>query len=288
MRFDDRKYSDDADQSDDEIQQRVSTVRQDPPTQTTTTPNAMLAQQRHQRRSMTISVTLLGVTLCAVMLAYLVFGDTNDEQALSSVRQVHILFRHGDRNPTEAYPLDPHKAYAWPGGLGALTTVRCNGALLLRQITISNFSTFAPSQKGALQTYTLGRNLHQRYFRLLPPNSLYTRDNMLVLSSAAERCLASASAMLAGLMPPLEGRHQLPLEWQPVPVASLARADDTLLAQKKACPRYDAALLTLWTQGTPELRELHAKNADLFAYLSKHTGLVTRRDILIRTKSMIH
>lgn len=82
-----------------------------------------LAARRH-RRNMTVSVTLLGVTLCAVMLAYLVFGDTNDQQALASVRQVHILFRHGDRTPTDTYPLDPHKAYAWPGGLGALTTVR--------------------------------------------------------------------------------------------------------------------------------------------------------------------
>lgn len=83
--------------------------------------------------------------------------------------------------------------------------------------------------------------------------------------------------MLAGLMPPLDGRHQLPFGWQPVPIASVPRADDALLAQKRPCPRYDEALLRLWSPAgeTPELRALNAANAELFAYLSKHSGMVS-------------
>lgn len=43
------------------------------------------------RRGMTISVTILGVGLLTVMLAYLVFGDNNDNEALASIRLVNIV-----------------------------------------------------------------------------------------------------------------------------------------------------------------------------------------------------
>lgn len=89
-------------------------------------PPADAMRERRSRRGMTVSVVLLGVALCSVLSAYLVFGDTNDQQALASVRQVYVLFRHGDRTPTASYPNDPHKAHEWPGGLGALTTVGSN------------------------------------------------------------------------------------------------------------------------------------------------------------------
>lgn len=34
------------------------------------------------------------------------------------------LFRHGDRTPLKTYSSDPYKNYSWPGGWGALTTVK--------------------------------------------------------------------------------------------------------------------------------------------------------------------
>lgn len=83
----------------------------------------------------------------------------------------------------------------------------------------------------------------------------------------------SAAAMLAGLMPPLDGRHQLPFAWQPVPIASVPRTEDALLAQKRPCPRYDEALRRLWANGARELRKLHDDSAELFAYLTKHSGV---------------
>lgn len=85
------------------------------------------------------------------MMAYFVFGDSNDEQGLRNLRMIsivscrhlwhkvvnneiwalclsiqsnaHQLFRHGAKNPSGFYPLDPHATHDWQGGMGALTPV---------------------------------------------------------------------------------------------------------------------------------------------------------------------
>lgn len=74
------------------------------------------------RRGMTVSVLVLGVALMTVMLAYLAFGDDDDE-GLRTLRMIAIVHRHGDRSPTETYPTDPYLAHRWHGGLGALSEV---------------------------------------------------------------------------------------------------------------------------------------------------------------------
>lgn len=43
------------------------------------------------RRSMTISVTVLGVALLTVLMAYLVFGDNNDQEGLATLRLIGIV-----------------------------------------------------------------------------------------------------------------------------------------------------------------------------------------------------
>ncbi|XP_005180743.1 venom acid phosphatase Acph-1 [Musca domestica] len=200
------------------------------------------------RRGTKISVIILGGALCAVMMAYFVFGDNNDERGLRNLRMISILFRHGEKNPSELYPNDPHVTHEWPGGLGALT------------------------QKGSLQAYNLGKNLRMRYYRLLPPNGLYTAQQVSVLSSAAERCLMSANSLLAGFMPPLEHNNPLPIEWQTVAVNSIPRKEDTLLAQKKPCAKYDTILQKLYKSPPPDLRKLDDDNYKLYRLLTKHTG----------------
>lgn len=65
-----------------------------------------------------------------------------------------------------------------------------------------------------------------RYYKLLPPNGRYTKDNMFVISSAAERCLMSAASFMAGFLPPLDNRNELPIPWQPVPINSIPRDRD--------------------------------------------------------------
>lgn len=43
------------------------------------------------RRGTKISVILLGSALCFVMMAYFVFGDSNDEQGLKKLRMISIV-----------------------------------------------------------------------------------------------------------------------------------------------------------------------------------------------------
>lgn len=43
------------------------------------------------RRNMTISVTVLGVALLTVLMAYLVFGDNNDQEGLATLRLIGIV-----------------------------------------------------------------------------------------------------------------------------------------------------------------------------------------------------
>ncbi|KAJ6638288.1 Lysosomal acid phosphatase [Pseudolycoriella hygida] len=202
------------------------------------------------RRNMTISVTVLGVALLTVLMAYLVFGDDNDREGLVTLRLIGVVIRHGNRSPTELYPYDPHINYEWPGGLGSL------------------------SDKGSLQMLNLGKNLKVRYYKLIPSNGRYSKDNMYVVSSAAERCIMSAASFVAGFLPPLENRNELPISWQPVPINSIPRDRDHILAQKKPCPRYDEALKKLMNANTTsnEIKAINEKNEALYEHLSKHTG----------------
>uniref|UniRef100_A0A182PV94 Acid phosphatase n=1 Tax=Anopheles epiroticus TaxID=199890 RepID=A0A182PV94_9DIPT len=200
------------------------------------------------KRGLTVSVIVLGGACLTVMLAYLAFGDSTDESGLRTLRMVSIIFRHGDRSPTEFYPNDPHRNHHWTGGLGAL------------------------SEKGSQQMYQLGKLLRPRYYRLLPPNGLYSKEHMTIVSSYAERCIMSAQSFIAGFLPPLENTNPLPIPWQPAAVNVLPRDRDTILAQKQPCPRYDQSKQRLAAYPPKDVRELYEKNAALFRTLSQGTG----------------
>lgn len=124
--------------------------------------------------------------------------------------------------------------------------------------------------------FNLGKNLNMRYHRLLPKNGRYTKDNMFVVSSAAERCIMSAASFMAAFFPPLENQNGLSIPWQPVPINTIPRDRDHILAQKKLCPRYDEALRKLLNASTTtdEIKAINDKNAELYEHLSKHSGNV--------------
>lgn len=85
-----------------------------------------------------------------------------------------------------------------------------------------------------------------------------------------DRTISSALSFLAAFFPPLENSNPLPIPWQPVPVVSIARNVDELIAQKRACPKYDEVYRS--QMKSEELKAIDSKNQNLYRILSKNTG----------------
>lgn len=130
----------------------------------------------------------------------------------------------------------------------------------------------ALTENGSLHVYNLGRNARLRYYRLFPPNGQYSQNDILIQSSAAERCIMSVQSFMAGFMPPLENRNMLPIQWQPFGMHIIPRKEDALLTMKKPCPKYDETLRKFYTEPTGEIKELNEINKPLYELLTRNTG----------------
>ncbi|RVE42758.1 hypothetical protein evm_012582 [Chilo suppressalis] len=193
------------------------------------------------KRSTTLAVIVLGLAVLSCLLGYCVLSETLPYES-KTLRLVIIFFRHGARNPTHSYKSDPFKNYQWPDGLGSLTN------------------------HGKLQLYELGKKYRSYYANFI--NEEYYEKDVYIRSSDKSRCMMSAYTFLAGLFPPTERQMWHPeIPWQPIPVHSLPRELDNIVAGTKECK--------VWKTMYEEL--LAEKNADpkfteLFDYLSKHTN----------------
>lgn len=100
-----------------------------------------------------------------------------------------------------------------------------------------------------------------------------------IKASWMDRTIASALSFLAGFMPPLESSNPLPIPWQPVPVISIPCDRDDLIAQKRACPKYDEVYNSV--MNSQEIVELENTNRMLYKILSNNTGenISTIRDV---------
>nr|CAD7201931.1 unnamed protein product [Timema douglasi] len=143
-----------------------------------------------------VSLTFIITIILLVLMAFSHGDDSGTLQLVS------VVFRHGDRSPTETYPTDPHKDDSlWPDGWGAL------------------------NKKGKMQMFKLGKLFKKRYLGFL--SRLYSPKEMHMESSADETCLMSAELVLAGLYPPRGHQVWNPeLNWQPIPVHSMPILQD--------------------------------------------------------------
>ncbi|KAJ8984506.1 hypothetical protein NQ317_010977 [Molorchus minor] len=156
-----------------------------------------------------------------------------------------MLFRHGERSPTETYPNDPYKEYKWSGGWGHLTN------------------------RGKLQMYDLGLRLKEEYKDYLP--GFYWYEDVNITSSYADRCLMSAELVCAALFPPKGYQVWNPeLLWQPVPVKYLPRSQDTSIAMKVKCDKYDKMFNDV--MNSSKVQNILSENKELIKYLSENTG----------------
>ncbi|XP_039484977.1 venom acid phosphatase Acph-1 [Drosophila santomea] len=175
-------------------------------------------------------------------------SPAKDNVSNSTLKLVHVLFRHGPRTPVSTYPNDPYINETYePFGWGALT----NGA--------------------KVELYKIGKQMRQRYKDFLP--AYYQPDVIRAQSSESPRTLMSMQMVLAGLFPPENTPmewNQL-LNWQPIPIVMEPEATDVRIRMKAPCPRYDEAVLEVID--LPEVKKLHAENSDLLQELTSRTGL---------------
>lgn len=199
---------------------------------------------------MTQSV-LLSITSIAFIIVILCQSPSHGSE--SSLRLVQIVQRHGDRNPTNFYPNDPHKDEDnWPEGIGETT------------------------MRGKTRMFEFGVTMRKRYDSYLgdSPRDVSCR------SSALTRTLESAQCFLAGLYEPkgfwiwnndshLES-SAVAKHWQPIAVNTVLAADDGLLRTTSNCPKADQ----LWREfmQNKEVTDYLNQNQDFIKYLSTKTG----------------
>uniref|UniRef100_A0A6M2D445 Putative lysosomal acid phosphatase n=1 Tax=Rhipicephalus microplus TaxID=6941 RepID=A0A6M2D445_RHIMP len=174
----------------------------------------------------------------------------------STLRQLHVMFRHGDRTPTSLYPNDPNSPSDFPEGLGHIT------------------------HKGKNDQYNLGKYLRTKYEDFLT----YDSNEMRARSSARERCLESIQTNLYGLYPPRDKKvWNSEVDWQPVPIQTMPVDLDGMLYEDAICPADDEELERI--RESPEGAEGMSNNADFMRTLEqlsgkKMTDWVSVRDLL--------
>lgn len=71
-------------------------------------------------------------------------------------------------------------------------------------------------------------------------------------------------------MPPLENINPLPIPWQPIPIYTIPRDRDDLIAQKRDCPKYDEVYDQVMK--SDEIRKIDNDSQSLYRVLTLHTG----------------
>ena len=162
------------------------------------------------------------------------------------LKLVILLFRHGDRSPSNPYHGYTHESY-WPQGLGQLTIL------------------------GMQQQYALGEFIKQRYI----PNylsSAYKRVECSIRSSDIDRTIMSALAQLSAIFPPTgEQVWNSSLLWQPIPVFALTGESSNILRSYSAkCPALTESNLQ-FTKGK-QYKDASLQYKDLFKNISDATN----------------
>ncbi|KHJ84128.1 hypothetical protein OESDEN_16162 [Oesophagostomum dentatum] len=156
---------------------------------------------------------------------------------VAEVIHVQVLFRHGDRAPSNVYPSDRYGEEVWPRGFSQLT------------------------EQGYRRAQDLGRYLRARYktrYNLLGP--AYRAKEVYVRSSDKDRCIETAMGVTSTMFPS---------EVVPIHTYSSHKHDLLLKPSSVRCDRADALVFAdkqkLYQERNHEYREL-------FAYISHHTG----------------
>jgi hypothetical protein len=117
------------------------------------------------------------------------------------LKLVHLIWRHGDRNPEITYPNDPYKDSSfWPDGLGQLTQVFINKFIYMHAclINYSNYFFKKLFQIGMAQHHELGNYLKNRYINSGFLQEHFDPKEVFIESSSINRTIQSALSNLKG------------------------------------------------------------------------------------------
>ncbi|KAF5302431.1 hypothetical protein FQR65_LT08520 [Abscondita terminalis] len=193
------------------------------------------------------------LNLCIVFsFFYFSDGDLNE----SSLKLVHVIFRHGTRIPDEheLYPNDPYKTL-FHNKFGQLTN------------------------KGKQNSYQLGKILRNRYNDFL--GEKFHLNHVLATSTDTDRTKMTASLVLAGLFPPSESdKWSDELNWIPIPVA-YKDIDYELARPNDYCPAYQLELNRILN--SQDVLNLLNKYNSTLEVLSRNSGIIykTLRDVFL-------
>ncbi|UJR29202.1 hypothetical protein I4U23_010416 [Adineta vaga] len=189
--------------------------------------------------------------LYSIFVLFLFFNEYIDGKQLLGT---HIIFRHGERSPSQLYSTDLNDPYLWPNGLGQLTI------------------------RGRLQQISLGQYIRERYATLI--NSSYIASEITIRSSDYDRTLMSAYSNLLGIYPSskkielsenlfLTNSWPETVPWQPIPVHTVSKSLDHLMGVSE-CDRYEALVDDM--RKSSRIQRLNNEFRDLITYLEKHTN----------------
>ncbi|XP_071941945.1 lysosomal acid phosphatase-like isoform X2 [Antedon mediterranea] len=183
-----------------------------------------------------------------VLLIMFFLHEISISFAEKNLRQVHVLYRHGNRSPANSYPKDPYNETVWPQGFGMLT------------------------QQGMNQHYELGQWLRKRYIedvKFLQPS--YVAKDIVIHSTDTHRTVMSAQSNLAGMFPP-SGRQiwDKNLLWQPIGIFTWPRDEDPVLKSRIPCPKRD---IMIEEKTKPLYDQFNKKHKKIIDYISQHSGV---------------
>ncbi|EFA02696.1 Venom acid phosphatase Acph-1-like Protein [Tribolium castaneum] len=189
---------------------------------------------------------ILKFSLTLLIIQLIKIASSNETN--STLRLVHVLFRHGDRT-TDArtlYPKDPfiNETY-YPYGLGELTN------------------------KGKQKAYKVGKALRKRYGAFL--GEIYSPDILEAQSSDTNRTKTSLQLVLTGLFPPVGDQiWESGLNWQPIPFNVLPRRQDSIFFGL-TCSTFKQKFTEIVT--APKWQKEFKKHKTTFDYIAENTGL---------------
>ncbi|XP_046386283.1 lysosomal acid phosphatase-like [Ischnura elegans] len=194
-----------------------------------------------------LSLALLAHNIDAASSGVINYGG--DVPIGSKLVQVHVIYRHGDRNPKSPYPKSHyHDLKSWPGGWGELTDT------------------------GILQQIKLGILLKALYgpqnYGLLPEE--FNVKIYKSVTTDVDRTIMSLIANQAGLWRSLKGKgiHEPDVQWNPTPFRVIAdNKYDTIFGQN--CSKAEK-LVDMFRD--ERFEQLKNENLQLFQYAQENSG----------------